>query len=224
MLLLCEQNEKKGTLTAQQLINLKIAKFKKTGSMTSLWTFEISTGDGKKDTVLLSCDSMNELDNWLTDLNLVMTQLRNRKRATLAPSQLDNLREAFNIFDKDSDGKINADEIGSVMRNMGINPTDNDLHIMIERYDDDGNGTIEFPEFINMMSTKFEGNDDNIKKVFEQLDTDKDGLIGKQELIEFMQKLGEQVTSEQADLMIKEADSDNDGKINFSEFHAIMVQ
>ena len=33
-----------------------------------------------------------------------------------------------------------------------------------------------------------EGNDDNIKKVFEQLDTDKDGLIGKQELIEFMQK------------------------------------
>jgi len=192
--------------------------------MTSLWTFEISAGDGKKDTVLLSCDSMNELDNWLSDLNLVMTQLRNRKRATLAPNQLDNLREAFNIFDKDSDGKINAEEIGAVMRNMGVNPTDNDLQAMIDRYDDDGNGTIEFFEFVNMMAAKFEGNDDNVKKIFEQLDTDKDGLIGKEELIEFMKKLGKQVTPEQADLMIKEADSDNDGKINFSEFHAIMVQ
>lgn len=192
--------------------------------MTSLWSFEVTTGDGKKDTILLSCGSMQELDDWLSDLTLVLTQLRNRKRTTLAPNQLDNLREAFNIFDKDGDGKINADEIGAVMRNLGINPTDTDLQNMVDRYDDDGNGTIEFNEFINMMATKFEGHENNLRNVFDQLDSNKDGKIGKMELMDFMKKLGENVTPDQTELMIKEADSDGDGLISYDEFYKIMIQ
>ena len=51
------------------------------------------------------------------------------------------------MFDKDRDGSITTKELGTVMRNLGQNPTDNELKEMINEVDLDGNGTIDFKEF-----------------------------------------------------------------------------
>merc|ERR1712128_393707 len=54
----------------------------------------------------------------------------------------------------DGDGTITTKELGTVMRSLGQNPTEAELQDMINEVDADGNGTIDFPEFLTMMARK----------------------------------------------------------------------
>ena len=69
----------------------------------------------------------------------------------LTDSELDCLKEAFSLFDADHDGEITVHELGRVMRNHGLNPTDDELKDMIRNVDKNSNGAIDFNEFIEMM-------------------------------------------------------------------------
>lgn len=51
-------------------------------------------------------------------------------------------------------GNITTKELGTVMRSLGQNPTEAELQEMINEVDADGNGTIDFPEFLNLMARK----------------------------------------------------------------------
>ena len=51
-------------------------------------------------------------------------------------------------------GTITTKELGTVMRSLGQNPTEGELQDMINEVDADGNGTIDFPEFLNLMARK----------------------------------------------------------------------
>ena len=62
-------------------------------------------------------------------------------------------------FPQDGSGAISAKELLGVMRAMGQNPTEDEvLNLMLEA-DTDGNGTIEFPEFLELMQERY-GTDD----------------------------------------------------------------
>ena len=65
------------------------------------------------------------------------------------------------------------------MRSLGQNPTDAELHEMVNEVDSDGNGTIDFPEFISMMSKRVHDMDseDEIKQAFKVFDKDGSGSI-----------------------------------------------
>uniref|UniRef100_A0A672QBG5 Calmodulin n=3 Tax=Sinocyclocheilus TaxID=75365 RepID=A0A672QBG5_SINGR len=71
----------------------------------------------------------------------------------------DQFKEAFSLFDKDGDGTITTKELGTVMRSLGQNPTEAELQDMINEVDADGNGTIDFPEFLTMMARKMKDTD-----------------------------------------------------------------
>ena len=70
----------------------------------------------------------------------------------ISAEQLNEYQEAFQLFDKNGDGTITVTELGTVMKSLGNNPTDAELQDMIDECDADGNGTLEFEEFCNMMS------------------------------------------------------------------------
>ena len=72
--------------------------------------------------------------------------------ADLTDEQIAEFKEAFALFDKDGDGTITTKELGTVMRSLGQNPTEAELQDMINEVDADGNGTIDFPEFLNLMA------------------------------------------------------------------------
>merc|ERR1712106_1088338 len=86
------------------------------------------------------------------------------------------LKEAFDAFDKDGSGAISAEELLEVMRAMGQNPTEDEVLNMMMEADLDGNGTIEFPEFLQLMRNKY-GSDDmesDLREAFKIFDRDKD--------------------------------------------------
>ena len=58
------------------------------------------------------------------------------------------------MFDKDGDGTITCKELGIVMRQLGLNPTEDELLEMIQEVDEDGNGEISFTEFLTIMAHK----------------------------------------------------------------------
>lgn len=55
----------------------------------------------------------------------------------------EEMRSAFKVFDKDNSGTISGDEIAHVMKSFGENLSEEELKIMMEEVDKDGNGTID---------------------------------------------------------------------------------
>ncbi|KAG5252604.1 calmodulin Z-box Binding Factor [Salix suchowensis] len=129
----------------------------------------------------------------------------------LTDDQISEFKEAFSLFDKDGDGCITTKELGTVMRSLGQNPTEAELQDMINEVDADGNGTIDFPEFLNLMARKMKDTDseEELKEAFR--------------LRHVMTNLGEKLTDEEVDEMIREADVDGDGQINYEEFVKVMM-
>jgi len=142
----------------------------------------------------------------------------------LYEERISEFREAFALFDKDGDGTITTKELGEMMRSLGQSPTDAELRDMINEVDEDGNGTIEFEEFRAMMERKTRDTDpeEELKEAFKLFDKDGSGSISTQELREVMKSLGEQLTNAEVEEMMREADADGDGQIDFYEFVKMM--
>ncbi|XP_071723115.1 calmodulin-like [Rutidosis leptorrhynchoides] len=144
---------------------------------------------------------------------------------TLTDDQIADFREAFCVIDKDSDGLITMEELANVIQSMGGHPSKEEVRIMISEVDFDGNGTIDFEEFLNLMGrqTKDHNEADELREAFKVFDRDQDGYISATELRHVMMNLGERLTDEEAAQMIREADLDGDGLVSYEEFARIMM-
>lgn len=143
----------------------------------------------------------------------------------LSEDQLAAIKQAFSLFDKNGDGKINTKELGTVMESLGENPTEAELKEMISEVDTDGSGTIEWSEFLKMMKERKkeeEFNEEELSDVFKVFDKDNSGFISASELKEVSSKLGRNLTDEDVKEMMKETDLDEDGKISYEEFVKLM--
>merc|ERR1712125_65992 len=77
-----------------------------------------------------------------------------KKPGQLTDDQLDEIREAFSLFDADASGMIDVRELKAAMRALGFEVKNEELKKMVTDVDHDGNGTIEFVEFLAMMTGK----------------------------------------------------------------------
>ncbi|ORZ01536.1 hypothetical protein BCR43DRAFT_181949 [Syncephalastrum racemosum] len=95
----------------------------------------------------------------------------------------------------------------------------------INEVDSDGNGTIDFSEFLTMLARKMKDTDsqEEIQEAFKVFDKDGNGYISAAELRHVMTSLGEKLSEEEVDEMIREADIDQDGQINYEEFVKMMM-
>ena len=143
----------------------------------------------------------------------------------LTEETINQFRFFFNLFDKDSSGTIPTKELGTVMRNLGQNPSEEELKQLIREVDLNGDGTIDFKEFLCLMIKKMDDTDiDNeLNEAFRHFYMDRDGYITSHELRTGMMNIGEEYTPEEAEEMIKEGDLNNDGKIDYDEFMKIVL-
>jgi len=143
----------------------------------------------------------------------------------LTEEQIEEFKEVFSLFDKDGDGTISTKELGTVMRSLGQSPTEKELRDMVSEFDADGNGTIDFPEFLKMMARKMTDTDseEEVKEAFRVFDKDGSGWISGAEVRHVMSTMGETLSDDEVDEMIREADIDNDKQVNYEEFVKMMM-
>ena len=129
-------------------------------------------------------------------------------------------KDAFEMFDKNKDGVITTKELANIMRSLNQDPTEEELNEMIEEVDLDKNGEVDFEEFITLMNRRSKEIDieEEVLNAFKIFDKEGNGLISITELRHIMMTLGDQLTEEEIDDMLKEADNDGDGYINYEEF------
>lgn len=145
-------------------------------------------------------------------------------RSDLTEEQKQEIKEAFDLFDTDGSGTIDAKELKVAMRALGFEPKKEEIRKMIADIDRDGSGTIDFSEFLSMMTAKMAERDprEEIMKAFRLFDDDDSGTINFAKLKRVAKELGESMSDEELQEMIDEADRDGDGVINVDDFMRIM--
>ncbi|PHJ22145.1 centrin [Cystoisospora suis] len=144
--------------------------------------------------------------------------------AELTEEQRQEIKEAFDLFDTDGSGCIDAKELKVAMRALGFEPKKEEIRKMIADVDKDGTGSVDFQEFLSLMTVKMQERDprEEILKAFRLFDDDETGKISFKNLKRVSKELGENLTDEELQEMIDEADRDGDGEINEEEFIRIM--
>lgn len=129
-------------------------------------------------------------------------------------------KEIFDLFDKNGDQTISSSELENLLRALGAKPTKDEIDGMIKEVDNDGSGKIDYNEFLVFYSRKMNEpeTEEDLIEAFRIFDRDGNGQITREELRHVMTTLGEKLTEEEADEMIRQADINQDGKINIEEF------
>ncbi|KAI9928722.1 hypothetical protein MW887_001939 [Aspergillus wentii] len=125
-------------------------------------------------------------------------------------------REAFAVFDEDGSGDITAQELAKVMRSLGLNPSDIEVQDMVHELDLDRTGTIDFQEFLTSMAAKVTDKDTEaaIRQAFRVFDQDNSGTISADEIRRVMSSIGDILSDDDIDEMIRMADVNGDGTID----------
>ena len=143
----------------------------------------------------------------------------------LTRAQVQEFKEAFDIFDVDGGGTITAEELGEVMKSLGQKPTRAQLEARVREIDADGDGAIDFPEFLTMMLRKMNEGDPEreLRDVFTVFDKDQSGTISADELKSVMKVIGEKLTEQEIEDAIRLADTTGDGEVDYDEFIAFVL-
>ncbi|XP_063721422.1 calmodulin-A-like [Symsagittifera roscoffensis] len=138
------------------------------------------------------------------------------------PDQIAEYKECFDMFVQDDEDAIDEVGLGKVMETLGTPMSEEEIKEFILEVDLDGNGTIEFDEFLVMLERKMpedeEGDQDDISIAFKVFDMMGDGLITKAAFRHVLRNLGEEIDEDDIDRIVDDADHDKDGKLNFHEF------
>lgn len=141
----------------------------------------------------------------------------------------EEIRQTFNLFDKNNDGSIDVKELGDGLRALGNNPTDAEVEQMMRDADSkvNPNGKLEFNEFYDLMTANlksFDEEESSLMEAFKNFDKNGNGSIDKEELREALMNMGfSKLTNDEVDELFAEADTDNSGSIDYRELVAVLT-
>ncbi|KAJ7970646.1 putative Calcium-dependent protein kinase [Quillaja saponaria] len=140
---------------------------------------------------------------------------------SLSEEEIAGLKELFKMIDTDNSGQITFEELKAGLKRVGANLKESEIYDLMQAADVDNNGTIDYGEFIaaTLHLNKIE-REDHLFAAFSYFDKDGSGYITQDELEQACEEFGiEDVRLEE---MIREVDQDNDGRIDYNEFVAMM--
>ena len=144
----------------------------------------------------------------------------------LTEYQIAEYKEAFQIFDKHGEGAISSKELGTIMRSLGLNPSDEDLKEIIDSFDNEkNNNLIDFNSFLMIMAKRKNDIDkeEDLLDAFRVFDKENNGKISARELRYVMMSSGEDLNENDIEEMIREASTENDDFIDYYKFVKLML-
>uniref|UniRef100_A0A182U471 EF-hand domain-containing protein n=1 Tax=Anopheles melas TaxID=34690 RepID=A0A182U471_9DIPT len=131
------------------------------------------------------------------------------------------MRDAFNAFDKEKTGSIPTDVVGTILELLGHKLSEEELDEVIEEYDEDESGQLEFEEFVALASNYVEPEEDyealrkELREVFMMYDKDAKGYLPVEEFKAILRELDGAVPEEELDDIVDEIDADGSGTVDF---------
>ncbi|XP_031569548.1 calmodulin-alpha-like isoform X1 [Actinia tenebrosa] len=142
----------------------------------------------------------------------------------LTEEQIKEYEDAFNFFDKDKNGYITTRELGAIMRSLGQNPTEVELQEMVNEVDYDGNGVVDFHEFVNMMINQNNNtlDQEELLEAFRTFDGDDKGYIFTSEIRYVLRHMGENISEQVINDILKDSNHGKKRKVTFEEFEKMV--
>ncbi|XP_039002314.1 calcium-dependent protein kinase 1-like [Hibiscus syriacus] len=140
----------------------------------------------------------------------------------LSEEEIAGLKEMFKMIDTDGSGQITYDELKNGLKRFGANLAESEFRALMQAADINNSGTIDYEEFVaaTLHLNKIE-REDNLLAAFSYFDRDGSGYITPDELQKACQEFG--IKDLRLDEIMKEVDADNDGRIDYNEFVAMML-
>nr|QGQ62242.1 Troponin C [Demodex folliculorum] len=146
----------------------------------------------------------------------------------LTKEQVQMLRKAFDMFDREKKGYIACNMVSTILRTLGQTFEESDLQQLIIEIDADGSGQLEFDEFLTLTARFLVGEDaeamqEELREAFRLYDKEGNGYIKTSDLREILRALDDKLTADELDEMIAEIDTDGSGTVDFDEFMEMMT-
>jgi len=145
-------------------------------------------------------------------------------KVDLSDEQKADIKEAFALFDTQGTGLIDSKDLKVAMRALGFEPRKEEIKKMLKDVETDSSGKLSVDNFLLLMANKMSEKDskEEILKAFKLFDDDETGKITFTNLKKVAVELGENLTDEELQEMIEEADRDGKGEVNQDDFLRIM--
>ncbi|KAL1491411.1 hypothetical protein ABEB36_012012 [Hypothenemus hampei] len=146
--------------------------------------------------------------------------------------ELKELRTAFDLLDRNRDGKVTTREFKIMLNNLGIDLKQDTVEELIRSASHAGKELIDENDFLKFVKqiqdlcpirTPTDDEEMDLLAAFKVFDMDNDGFITKDELRIAMEMIGEEISEAQLTHIMNQADTDKDGKINYKEFAQLLM-
>ncbi|XP_059459370.1 calmodulin-like protein 30 [Corylus avellana] len=154
--------------------------------------------------------------------SLKPTQSSNSTSRSFQPS-MEEMRWVFDKFDANKDGKISREEYKLAQRALNKGIPETELVKLFQTIDSDGDGFIDFKEFMEMFNVGGRVKATEIQSAFRAFDLNGDGKISAEELSQVLKKLGEGCSLKACRKIVKAVDTNGDGFIDINEFMSMMA-
>ena len=146
------------------------------------------------------------------------------KKAPCTEEQLLEVKEAFNVFDSEQSGGLDARELKAAINALNIKITKDEIRQIYSDFGKDIRDKVTQDEFMEIVIPRLPDRHtkDYIAKIFQYFDLENTGKITHRHLKKIAQEIGETLTDEELKEIMEEADRDGDGYIGFEDFYRIM--
>mmetsp|Transcript_31972 Transcript_31972/g.28337 ORF Transcript_31972/g.28337 Transcript_31972/m.28337 type:complete len:147 (+) Transcript_31972:11-451(+) len=130
------------------------------------------------------------------------------------------ITEIFALFDKNSDGLVNTNELGTILRALAHNPTKEEVKTLEIKIDPEEEGTFNVAALVGCITSMNLKSDtlEDLVEALRVLDQDQDSKLSVKELIHSLKNGGEAMEEEEIQEILNDTDLVTDGMINIDEF------
>mmetsp|Transcript_24967 Transcript_24967/g.27640 ORF Transcript_24967/g.27640 Transcript_24967/m.27640 type:complete len:175 (-) Transcript_24967:56-580(-) len=161
-----------------------------------------------------------------SELNKAPMQRKVFEKPGLTEDEIEEIREAFNLFDTDGSGTIDPKELKAAMESLGFENKNPTIYNMIADLDcNDNSRGINFDQFLDAITTRLGNREtkEGIYRIFQLFDDDGSGTVNIHNLRRVSKELGETMGMDELKEMLERAAS-NGEEISFDDFYFIMTK